>query len=205
MKTKNILMVSLMAVAVLTSCSGKLGQLSGDYFKVNPNPLVADGGQVDATINGVFPEKYMKLDIFYNNDELEQPFDFREFFHSFHYSDEAKALYDAALKIFLYYHNSKEYSNKDYNDSFYDITNAIMGKDINQFLKLDSANDRRITKVKTTKGTRGFGRNTIKYVVSSKHLPIFEAFFNARDILAKKINKQLLEQKLLLWERENIY
>ena len=59
MKTKNILMVSLMAVAVLTSCSGKLGQLSGDYFKVNPNPLVADGGQVDATINGVFPEKYM--------------------------------------------------------------------------------------------------------------------------------------------------
>lgn len=59
MKTKNILMVSLMAVAVLTSCSGKLDQLSGDYFKVNPNPLVADGGQVDATINGVFPEKYM--------------------------------------------------------------------------------------------------------------------------------------------------
>ena len=59
MKTKNILMVSLMAVAVLTSCSGKLSQLSGDYFKVNPNPLVADGGQVDATINGVFPEKYM--------------------------------------------------------------------------------------------------------------------------------------------------
>ena len=52
-------MVSLMAVATLTSCSGKLGQLSSDYFKVNPNPLVADGGQVDATINGVFPEKYM--------------------------------------------------------------------------------------------------------------------------------------------------
>ena len=52
--------MSLMAGAMLTSCSGKLGQLSGDYFKVNPNPLVADGGQVDATINGVFPEKYMK-------------------------------------------------------------------------------------------------------------------------------------------------
>ena len=52
-------MVSLMAVAMLTSCSGKLDQLSSDYFKVNPNPLVADGGQVDATINGVFPEKYM--------------------------------------------------------------------------------------------------------------------------------------------------
>jgi Tfp pilus assembly protein PilF len=59
MKTKNILLMSLMAAAMLTSCSGKLGQLSGDYFKVNPDPLVADGGQVDATINGVFPEKYM--------------------------------------------------------------------------------------------------------------------------------------------------
>jgi hypothetical protein len=60
MKTKNVLVVSLMAIAMLTSCSGKLGQLSSDYFKVNPDPLVADGGQVDATINGVFPEKYMK-------------------------------------------------------------------------------------------------------------------------------------------------
>jgi Tfp pilus assembly protein PilF len=60
MKTKKILGMSLMAVAMLTSCSGKLGQLSSDYFKVNPDPLVADGGQVDATINGVFPEKYMK-------------------------------------------------------------------------------------------------------------------------------------------------
>ena len=59
MKTKNILLVSLMAAAMLTSCSGKLDKLSSDYFKVNPDPLVADGGQVDATINGVFPEKYM--------------------------------------------------------------------------------------------------------------------------------------------------
>ena len=48
-----------MAAAMLTSCSGKLDKLSSDYFKVNPDPLVADGGQVDATINGVFPEKYM--------------------------------------------------------------------------------------------------------------------------------------------------
>ena len=52
-------MFSAVAVALLSSCSGKLGQLSSDYFKVNPNPLVAEGGQVDATINGVFPEKYM--------------------------------------------------------------------------------------------------------------------------------------------------
>ena len=60
MKTKNILGMSLMAIAMMTSCSGKLDQLSSDYFKVNPDPLVAEGGQVDATINGVFPEKYMK-------------------------------------------------------------------------------------------------------------------------------------------------
>jgi len=44
---------------VLTSC-GKLGNLSADNFKVTPTPLEAVGGQVPATINGTFPEKYMK-------------------------------------------------------------------------------------------------------------------------------------------------
>ena len=34
---------------------------------------------------------------------------------------------------------------------------------------------------------------------------MFYDFFDKRDILAKKINKQLVEQGLLLWERENIY
>ena len=58
MKTNKILWLS--ALAVLTSCSGKLGQLSSDYFQVNPNPLTAEGGQVAATINGMFPEKYMQ-------------------------------------------------------------------------------------------------------------------------------------------------
>ena len=48
-----------MAVVLLASCSGKLGQLSSDYFKVNPNPLESDAGQVTATIDGTFPEKYM--------------------------------------------------------------------------------------------------------------------------------------------------
>ena len=56
---KSILMMSAVAIALLTSCSGKLGELSSDNFKVNPNPLIADAGQVDATINGMFPEKYM--------------------------------------------------------------------------------------------------------------------------------------------------
>ncbi|RDU66500.1 hypothetical protein CQA53_03380 [Helicobacter didelphidarum] len=66
-------------------------------------------------------------------------------------------------------------------------------------------NDTRITKVKTTQGTKGFGKNTIKSVVGSEYLPIFDNFFEARDILAKKINRQLLESSLLSWERENIY
>lgn len=132
-------------------------------------------------------------------------FDFREWFHQFDFSKEARDLYDAALEMFRYYHRSKEYANRDYNDSYYDITNAIMGKDISTFQELDSEDDRRITRVKTTKGTRGFGRNTIRYVVGSKDLPIFERFFDARDTLARKINRQLVEQHLLLWERENIY
>ena len=42
-----------------TSCS-KLGALSADNFSVVPNPLETQAGQVPATINGMFPEKYMK-------------------------------------------------------------------------------------------------------------------------------------------------
>ena len=44
----------------LTSCSGKLGALSADNFNVVPNPLETEAGQVPTTINGKFPEKYMK-------------------------------------------------------------------------------------------------------------------------------------------------
>ena len=54
-------MLLLSAAAVLlTSCSGKLGALSADNFKVTPNPLETQAGKVSATINGMFPEKYMK-------------------------------------------------------------------------------------------------------------------------------------------------
>ena len=45
-------------VAVLTSCSSKMGELSSDYFTVTPQVLEAVGGKVPATINGKFPEKY---------------------------------------------------------------------------------------------------------------------------------------------------
>jgi len=59
MKKSQFLVLSA-AVAVLTSCSGKLGPLSADNFTVTPNPLESQAGQVAATINGSFPEKYMK-------------------------------------------------------------------------------------------------------------------------------------------------
>ena len=58
MKTAKTL-VLVAAAGLLASCSGKLGELSSDYFKVTPNPLEADAGVVTATINGTFPEKYM--------------------------------------------------------------------------------------------------------------------------------------------------
>ena len=153
-------------------------------------------------LNVLFPENY-NSDIF--SDNTEKPFDFREFLSQFKFSKEAKNLLNAGLEVFKFYHSNNEYINKDWNDSFYDITNVIMGKDSSSFKELESDNDTRINKVKTTKGTRGFGRNTIKYAVNSEYLPMFIHFFDVRDALAKKINKQLVEQKLILWERENIY
>ena len=59
MKKTQLVLLSATAM-VLTSCSGKLGALSADYFTVTPNPLETQQGQVPATISGVFPEKYMK-------------------------------------------------------------------------------------------------------------------------------------------------
>ena len=58
---KKTLVFALSAAAMLlASCSGKLGALSSDNFTVTPNPLETQAGQVAATINGVFPENYMK-------------------------------------------------------------------------------------------------------------------------------------------------
>ncbi len=58
MKTKSLFFLSAAAL-LLTSCSGKLGALSADNFNVTPNPLETQAGEVPATINGMFPEKYM--------------------------------------------------------------------------------------------------------------------------------------------------
>ena len=60
MNKNGFFVLSLATAAVLTSCSGKLGALSADNFNVTPNPLESQAGQVSATINGMFPEKYMK-------------------------------------------------------------------------------------------------------------------------------------------------
>ena len=52
-------LVALLVLA-LSSCSGKMGELSADYFAATPDVLEAVGGKVPVTITGKFPEKYMK-------------------------------------------------------------------------------------------------------------------------------------------------
>lgn len=58
MKKINLCIMAAAGIA-LSSCS-KLGNLGADNFTVTPTPLEAIGGEVPATINGVFPVKYMK-------------------------------------------------------------------------------------------------------------------------------------------------
>lgn len=59
MNSKSLLMTALASTLVLSSCS-KLGELSADNFTVTPSPLEEISDKVPATINGRFPEKYMK-------------------------------------------------------------------------------------------------------------------------------------------------
>ena len=51
-------LVALMVLA-FSSCS-KMGELSSEYFTTNPEVLEAVAGKVPVTINGKFPEKYLK-------------------------------------------------------------------------------------------------------------------------------------------------
>lgn len=59
MQKNHFFLLSAASLMMFTSCS-KLGALSADNFAVTPNPLETQAGQVPATINGHFPEKYMK-------------------------------------------------------------------------------------------------------------------------------------------------
>lgn len=59
MQSKVFFSLAMGSALVLTSCS-KLGELSADNFTVTPSPMEAVAGQVPVTINGRFPEKYMK-------------------------------------------------------------------------------------------------------------------------------------------------
>ena len=59
MQSKTLFSLALGSALLLSSCS-KLGELSADNFTVTPSPLEAVGGKVPVTINGRFPEKYMK-------------------------------------------------------------------------------------------------------------------------------------------------
>ena len=59
MHKNHLFFLSAVSVIFFTSCS-KLGPLSADNFTVTPNPLETQAGIVPSTINGHFPEKYMK-------------------------------------------------------------------------------------------------------------------------------------------------
>ncbi|MBP3566018.1 MAG: hypothetical protein J6J76_00475 [Paraprevotella sp.] len=59
MSKNYFLVLSMAVVAALTSCK-KLGDLSADNFTVTPTPLEVNAGKVATTIDGKFPEKYMK-------------------------------------------------------------------------------------------------------------------------------------------------
>ncbi|MBQ5731100.1 MAG: tetratricopeptide repeat protein [Bacteroidaceae bacterium] len=48
----------LLCVFALVGCDKEMAPLTADYFTVNPSPLEAKGGLVNATVTGTFPEKY---------------------------------------------------------------------------------------------------------------------------------------------------
>ena len=144
-------------------------------------------------------------EIFEGETFISEHFDFREFMKQFTFSKEAKDVYNAALEIFKYYHRASKYTHKNWNDSFYDITNAIMGKDPQQFAVQEERELGRIGRMRTTEGTQGFGEKTIGAVVPLEDLSIFKDFFAKRRVLAEKINQELLDVGILLWRRQNIF
>ena len=59
MKISQSLSAAAIGLLALSSCS-KMGSLTADNFTVTPNPMEAIGGKVPVTIDGRFPEKFMK-------------------------------------------------------------------------------------------------------------------------------------------------
>ena len=59
MRNYHVLTLTACSLLALSSCSNKM-VLSADNFSVTPNPLETEAGQVPTTINGNFPEKFMK-------------------------------------------------------------------------------------------------------------------------------------------------
>lgn len=59
MQNKLVMSAAILTSLALASCN-KMGELSADNFTVTPSPLEAVAGQVPVTVNGRFPEKYMK-------------------------------------------------------------------------------------------------------------------------------------------------
>lgn len=47
-----------LCLLALVGCNKEMTPLTAEYFKVNPSPLEAKGGMVNATVTGTFPEKY---------------------------------------------------------------------------------------------------------------------------------------------------
>ena len=189
--------------AIMFSMFYKNNQFSNKFQKNYIMPFTAEElGCSKNELNVLFPQD-IQPDLF-NRSVNEHPFDFRQFLKQFDFSKEARDLYAAALQIFRYYHSNPEYKNKNWNDSFYDITNAIVGKTEESFVMPELEKDTRITRTKVSKGMK-FGKNSIRQFAPKEKWSIFEDFFAKREVLARKINKELLDAGLLLWERENIF
>ena len=55
---RNQLTIIAAALLMLCSCSGKLGEMSSNYFAVTPQVLETVNGEVPVTVSGTFPAKY---------------------------------------------------------------------------------------------------------------------------------------------------
>jgi hypothetical protein len=168
-------------------------------------PFTADElGCGSNELNELFPKSEYSIP-FPDGTEDSRPFNFREWMKDIDMSDEAKAVYNAALDIARYYHTHPAYaSERDWNDSFYDIKNAIKEKDAAGYQHLDTANDHRMTRVKTQKGVLGFSSVNVRKLTSETYWPIFDRYFTAMDVLAEKIIRRMVETGLLLWHPSNI-